>query len=79
MGQKHGGDMLLRIEDTDQGRFVPGAEEYIINALTWSGIHFDEGVNISGPHAPYRQSERKYLYKQYAEKLFKKWSCILRF
>jgi glutamyl-tRNA synthetase len=67
--RKHGGDMILRIEDTDQTRFVPGAENYIIEALTWSGITFDEGVHVGGPHAPYRQSERKDMYKQYAMQL----------
>ena len=67
--RKHGGDMILRIEDTDQGRFVPGAEEYIIEALTWLGIKFDEGVHIGGPCAPYRQSDRKAMYRQYAELL----------
>ena len=67
--RKHGGDMLLRIEDTDQGRFVPGAEEYIIEALTWLGIKFDEGILVGGPCAPYKQSERKALYRQYVDKL----------
>ena len=67
--KKHGGDFLLRIEDTDQTRFVPGAEEYIIEAMNWLGIPFNEGVGIGGPHAPYKQSERKPLYKQYADDL----------
>ncbi len=67
--RKHQGVFLLRIEDTDQARFVPGAEQYIIDALNWCGIHFDEGVHIGGPFAPYRQSERKAIYKQYADKL----------
>lgn len=68
--KKHGGDFLLRIEDTDQGRFVPGAEEYIIESLKWCGIQPNEGVGFGdGPHAPYRQSERKPLYRQYAEQL----------
>jgi len=67
--RKHGGDMLLRIEDTDQGRFVPGAEEYIIEALTWLGIKFDEGVHVGGPCAPYRQSDRKPMYREYADRL----------
>lgn len=67
--RKHGGDFLLRIEDTDQGRFVPGAEDYIINSLTWAGLKFDEGVHIGGNCAPYRQSERKALYRQYADQL----------
>ena len=63
------GRLLLRIEDTDQGRYVPGAEAYIIEALAWLGITFDEGPHLGGPHAPYRQSERKSLYRQYAEQL----------
>jgi glutamyl-tRNA synthetase len=67
--RKHGGDCLLRIEDTDQNRFVPGAEEYILEALTWAGIRFDEGPHTGGPHAPYRQSERKAMYRQYAMQL----------
>ncbi len=67
--RKHGGTMILRIEDTDQGRFVPGAEEYIISSLAWCGIHFDESISVGGPHAPYRQSDRKPLYKQYSDLL----------
>ena len=51
--KKHGGDLLLRIEDTDSTRFVPGAEEYIIESFKWLGIKFDEGVGIGGDHAPY--------------------------
>jgi glutamyl-tRNA synthetase len=67
--KKHGGDFVLRIEDTDQTRFVPGAEEYIFNCLQWCGLTPDESPLHGGPHAPYRQSERKPLYKQYAEQL----------
>lgn len=67
--KQHGGDMILRIEDTDQTRFVPGAEDYIIEALTWLGIKFDEGVHIGGNYGPYRQSDRKPMYKQYADQL----------
>jgi len=67
--KKHGGKFLLRIEDTDQTRFVPGAEAYIIEALNWCGVSYDEGVGIGGPHAPYRQSERKELYRKYADQL----------
>ncbi len=67
--KKKGGKFILRIEDTDQGRFVPGAEQYIIESLEWSGIHFDEGVHIGGPYAPYRQSDRKHIYHQYAMQL----------
>ena len=67
--KQNGGDMLLRIEDTDQTRFVPGAEAYIIEALNWLGIKFDEGVGIGGNYGPYKQSERKPMYRQYAEQL----------
>ena len=67
--KKHGGDFLLRIEDTDQNRFVPGAEEYIIESLNWCGLHFDEGPGVGGKFGPYRQSERKPLYKKYADNL----------
>ena len=67
--KKHGGDFLLRIEDTDSNRFVPGAEEYIVESLKWCGIQFTEGVGIGGPHAPYRQSERKDIYLKYALQL----------
>ena len=69
--RQHGGKMILRIEDTDQTRFVPGAEQYIIEALTWLGITFDEGVHIGGPFGPYRQSDRKALYRQYADQLLR--------
>ncbi|NTW33523.1 MAG: glutamate--tRNA ligase [Bacteroidetes bacterium] len=70
--KKHGGDFILRIEDTDQNRFVPGAEEYIIESLDWCGIKFNEGVHKGGPYSPYRQSERKNIYKQYADYLIEK-------
>lgn len=63
------GEFILRIEDTDQTRFVPGAEEYIINCLEWCGLKADEGPHVGGPYGPYRQSERKALYRQYAEQL----------
>ncbi len=69
LARQHKGTMILRIEDTDQGRYVPGAEEYILESLAWAGIKIDEGASVGGPHAPYRQSERKELYKQYAQKL----------
>lgn len=65
----HKGDFLLRIEDTDQTRYVPGAEEYIIKSLQWCGLKVDEGVGAGGEYGPYRQSERKNLYKQYALQL----------
>ena len=67
--KQHGGDLILRIEDTDSQRFVPGAEAYIIEALTWLGIHFDEGVGFGGNYGPYRQSERRDIYKQYVDQL----------
>lgn len=67
--RKMGGKMLLRIEDTDQNRFVPGAEEYIIESLQWAGIEIDEGQGVGGPHAPYRQSERRDIYQQEAQRL----------
>jgi glutamyl-tRNA synthetase len=63
------GTMILRIEDTDQNRYVSGAEEYILKSLAWAGIVIDEGVGVGGPHAPYRQSERQSIYKQYAQQL----------
>lgn len=69
LAKKLGGKMILRIEDTDQGRFVPGAEEYIMEALAWCGIQIDEGPAQGGPHAPYRQSERKPMYHRYAQHL----------
>lgn len=65
----HGGDMILRIEDTDSQRFVPGAEQYIIEALEWLGIKFDEGVSYGGNYGPYRQSERRDIYRQYVRQL----------
>ena len=72
--RQHGGQMLLRIEDTDSTRFVPGAEEYIIEALDWLGIGIDEGIcmeapNGKGEHGPYRQSERREIYHQYVQQL----------
>ncbi|MFV0305841.1 MAG: glutamate--tRNA ligase [Moheibacter sp.] len=65
----HGGKFLLRIEDTDQNRFVEGAEQYIIDALNWLGLTPDEGVGFGGNYAPYRQSERKDIYAQYVQQL----------
>lgn len=67
--KKHEGDFLLRIEDTDQNRYVPGAEEYIVEALNWLNIPFDEGIGKEKGFGPYRQSERKHLYKEYADAL----------
>jgi glutamyl-tRNA synthetase len=77
--RKHGGKFILRIEDTDQGRFVPDAEQYIIESLTWSGITFDEGVHIGGPYAPYRQSDRKEIYHQYALQLLENGTAYYAF
>ena len=77
--KQKGGDFILRIEDTDQQRFVPGAEEYIIESLKWCGIEPNEGVGFGdGPHAPYRQSERKAIYRQYALKLVESGHALLR-
>lgn len=80
--KQHGGDFIIRIEDTDSQRFVPGAEQYIIEALNWCGIIPDEGVDSEGkvvetpsekhPHAPYRQSQRRSIYRRYAEELVEK-------
>ena len=67
--KKHKGTFVLRIEDTDQNRYVEGAEQYIIDALNWCNIPFDEGPGKNGEVGPYRQSERKHLYKEYADKL----------
>lgn len=79
--RKHGGDMLLRIEDTDSARFVPGAEEYIVEALRWLGIEIDEGIGAKteGAHAPYRQSERKAIYKQYVDQLLQNGLAYIAF
>ena len=67
--RQHGGDLIFRIEDTDSNRFVPGAEEYIIESFKWLGIQFDEGVSFGGDHGPYRQSERRDIYKKYVRQL----------
>jgi glutamyl-tRNA synthetase len=67
--RQHGGDFVFRIEDTDSSRFVPGAEEYIIESFKWLGIKFDEGVSFGGEHGPYRQSERREIYKVYVKQL----------
>ncbi len=67
--RQHGGELIFRIEDTDSTRFVPGAEEYIIESFKWLGIQFDEGVSFGGEHGPYRQSERRDIYKKYVQVL----------
>lgn len=77
---KHqGGQFLLRIEDTDQNRFVEGAEQYINDALAWAGIPIDEGVNEGGNFGPYKQSERKHLYKQYVDQLIENGNAYIAF
>ena len=67
--KKQGGEFILRIEDTDQTRYVPGAEQYIMDSLKWCGLPYSEGPDVGGPYGPYRQSERKAIYKQYADQL----------
>lgn len=67
--KQRGGDMIFRIEDTDSNRFVPGAEDYIIESFRWLGIKFDEGVSFGGDKGPYRQSERREIYKKYVKQL----------
>ena len=69
--KKHGGDFIIRIEDTDQSRYVPGAEEYIFDCLEWAGLVPDESPRHGGEYGPYRQSERKPMYREYAERLVK--------
>lgn len=77
--RKHGGAFLLRIEDTDQARYVPGAEEYIREALAWCGMEPDESPWNGGPHGPYRQSERKHIYREYAEQLVREGKAYYAF
>jgi len=77
--KKAGGKMILRIEDTDQTRFVPGAEQYIMDAFKWCGIQFDEGISEGGKYGPYRQSERKEIYADYAEQLLKSGNAYYAF
>lgn len=77
--RNHGGTFVLRIEDTDQNRYVEGAEQYIIDALNWCKIPYDEGPGKDGGFGPYRQSERKHLYRQYADKLVAKGKAYLAF
>ena len=77
--KQHGGDLIFRIEDTDSTRFVPGAEEYIIEAFRWLGIKFDEGVSFGGNHGPYRQSERRDIYKKYVQQLLDNGKAYIAF
>ena len=67
--KQQGGDFILRIEDTDQTRYVEGAEDYILDSLKWCGILPDEGFGVGGDYGPYRQSERKEIYRNYADQL----------
>jgi glutamyl-tRNA synthetase len=69
LARQTGGQFILRIEDTDQKRYIPGSEQGLINSLHWLGLDWDEGVDVGGPHAPYRQSERKDIYQQHARQL----------
>lgn len=77
--KKHNGKFILRIEDTDQTRFIPGAEEYILEALEWCGLQIDEGPLKKGPAAPYRQSERLPLYRNYAHQMLEKGTAYMAF
>ena len=77
--RQHGGDLIFRIEDTDSHRFVPGAEEYIIESFRWLGIKFDEGVSFGGNHGPYRQSERRDIYKTYVKELLANGKAYIAF
>src|SRR3989337_2105251 len=69
LARQTGGQFILRIEDTDRKRLEPGAEEELINNLRWLGLEWDEGPDVGGPHSPYRQSERKDIYRYYAAQL----------
>ena len=77
--RQHGGDFVFRIEDTDSHRFVPGAEDYIIESFKWLGIKFDEGVSFGGDRGPYRQSERRKIYKKYVQELLDNGKAYLAF
>lgn len=77
--RQHGGELVFRIEDTDSTRFVPGAEEYIIEAFRWLGIEFDEGVSFGGAHGPYRQSERRDIYRRYMRQLLDEGKAYIAF
>lgn len=77
--RQHGGKLIFRIEDTDSNRFVPGAEEYIIESFRWLGIQFDEGVTFGGDKGPYRQSERREIYKKYVDQLLAEGKAYIAF
>ena len=77
--RQHGGDLVFRIEDTDSNRFVPGAEEYILESFRWLGIKFDEGVSFGGNYGPYRQSERREIYKKYVKVLLDSGKAYMAF
>ena len=77
--RQHGGDFVFRIEDTDSHRFVPGAEEYIIESFKWLGLEFDEGVSFGGNYGPYRQSERRDIYKKYVDVLLDNGKAYIAF
>lgn len=77
--RQHGGDFIFRIEDTDTNRFVPGAEEYILESFRWLGITFDEGVSFGGKYGPYRQSERREIYKEHVDILLKSGKAYIAF
>lgn len=77
--RQHGGELIFRIEDTDSNRFVPGAEDYILESFKWLGIHFDEGVSFGGDKGPYRQSERRDIYKKYVDQLLTEGKAYIAF
>ncbi len=77
--RQHGGQFVFRIEDTDSNRFVPGAEQYILESFRWLGIDFDEGVSFGGDKGPYRQSERRHIYKQYVQQLLDSGKAYIAF
>jgi glutamyl-tRNA synthetase len=77
--RQHGGELVFRIEDTDSNRFVPGAEDYILESFNWLGIEFDEGVSFGGNYGPYRQSERRKIYKKYVQQLLDNGKAYLAF
>ncbi len=77
--RQHGGELVFRIEDTDSHRYVPGAEEYILESFKWLGIKFDEGVSFGGNHGPYRQSERREIYRKYVDILLSSGKAYVAF